>query len=108
MNILLALLLGHFVADYALQSDWIAKHKNRHVPLTPTQWPWILTAHAATHAFFVLYITHSVWLALAELVAHWGIDFAKCEGRTTIHQDQVAHLLCKLAWWAILLNWKLA
>ena len=106
-----ALVLGHFVADYPLQSDFIAKGKNRFRPVDPasippgqklmTVWPWILTAHAATHAAAVYLILGSPELAAAELLSHWAIDYGKCANRYGIHFDQGAHILCKLAWAAI-------
>jgi hypothetical protein len=60
-----------------------------------TIWPWVLTSHAATHAAGVFVVTRSPAAALAELVAHWLIDFGKCERRYGIHVDQVLHLLTK-------------
>ena len=102
------LVLGHFVADYPLQSDFIAKGKNRFRPVDPasiplgqtpmTVWPWVLTAHAGTHAAAVYLILGSPILSLAELIAHWLIDYGKCANRYGIHFDQFAHLACKALW----------
>lgn len=100
------LFAGHFVSDYPLQSDWMAKAKNRHNPLayiparqTPQLiWPWVLTAHCATHAAAVALVTNNPLLGLCEFVAHVVIDVLKCENVTGIHTDQALHLLCKLAW----------
>lgn len=102
------LILGHFVADYPLQSDFIAKGKNRFRPVDPASippgqkpmlvWPWVLTAHAGTHAAAVYLVTGSAALAAAELVCHWVIDYGKCANRYGIHFDQGAHIACKLAW----------
>lgn len=102
------LCLGHFVADYPLQSDFIAKGKNRFRPVDPasippgqtpmTVWPWVLTAHAATHGAAVYLILGSPALAMAELLSHWLIDYGKCANRYGIHLDQAAHLVCKLLW----------
>lgn len=100
------LLVGHAVADYPLQSDWMAKAKNRHNPLayipagqTPQCiWPWVLSAHAATHAGAVALATGSVHLGVAEFVAHFIIDVLKCENVTGIHTDQLLHVACKIAW----------
>ena len=102
------LCLGHFVADYPLQSDFISKGKNRFRPIDPTSippgqvpmvvWPWVLTAHASTHAAAVLLITASPALALLELVSHWAIDYGKCANRYGIHVDQAMHLTCKALW----------
>lgn len=108
ISICFLLILGHFVADYPLQSDFIAKGKNRFRPVDPASippgqkpmlvWPWVLTAHAATHAAAVYVVTGSVALAACELVAHWAIDYGKCANRYGIHFDQAAHIACKLLW----------
>jgi hypothetical protein len=104
------LLAGHFVADYPLQSDFMAKGKNPWTPLdlarvpagqTPqAHWPWVLSAHAAVHAAAVTLATGRWELGLAEFAAHWLIDLAKCAGLTGIHTDQCLHLGCKALWFA--------
>jgi predicted DNA repair protein MutK len=103
---------GHAFADFALQSDLIAKGKNRHTPAfnvptgqtLQTIWPWVLSAHAAIHAGTVMLITGSLVVGLSEFVLHWIIDFAKCENWTGIHTDQTLHLICKLAFAIYLVN----
>jgi hypothetical protein len=101
------LLVGHSIADYSLQTDWLEKHKQRsawaHLP-APQRINWVfpLTAHASIHAGAVAFATGSIALGLAELAAHWLIDFAKGEGRFGFALDQSLHILCKLAWVAIL------
>ncbi len=107
-TILLLLWLGHFVADYPLQSEFMARGKNRFRPVDPssippgqtpqTVWPWVLTAHAATHAAAVYVVTGSTILTVLELVAHWLIDYGKCANRFGIHADQAMHLGCKVVW----------
>ena len=95
------LIAGHFVADFSLQSDVMAREKRRaseselqkHVP-----WYWWLTAHAFTHGFVIWFILGSWWIALAETIAHWFIDFGKCEGYYGIKVDQFLHLWCKIMW----------
>jgi hypothetical protein len=114
-TILFLLTIGHFVADYPLQSDSIGKSKNRFRPVDPasippgqkpqTVWPWVLTAHASTHAAAVYIVLGSPLLAAAELVSHWLIDYGKCANRYGIHFDQSAHLACKLAWAIIFVAW---
>lgn len=106
MELFFQLLIGHAVADFALQTKAIALGKNRHLPpygIPPGQkqyavWTHYLTAHALIHAGAVWLITYSVWFALAELVLHWLIDFVKCENWTNPHQDQLLHIACKLAY----------
>lgn len=104
--ILFKLVLGHFVADFALQSDSMGKGKNRNrkpdnIPpgQTPmTVWPYWLSAHAGVHATAVYIVTGLWYLALAEIVCHAAIDFLKCDNKLTVHQDQFLHHVCKLAW----------
>ncbi|UYD60250.1 hypothetical protein OPFAMLBM_00251 [Aeromonas phage avDM12-TAAL] len=96
-EILYILILGHFVADYVLQSDSIARGKNPiNSPLYGVHWFYWLTAHSATHALVVYVATKSVWLSLAELVSHWIIDYAKCNSKIGLHQDQALHIVCKI------------
>lgn len=103
------LLCGHAFADFALQSDWIAKNKNRHAGPPagysaalhgPMQiiWPYVLTSHALIHGAFVLWATGRWDLGVMETVFHWVIDFGKCERWYGIHADQWMHIACKLAW----------
>lgn len=88
------LIAGHFVADYPLQSDFIANGKKR-PGLYGVPWYYILSGHAATQSVAVFLITRSMTLALAEFFAHFIIDFVKCEKVIGIHQDQWLHFGCK-------------
>lgn len=104
------LLVGHAIADFALQTDFIVRNKNRHTPITyvpPGQipqifWPYVLTAHALIHGGFVALATGSPILGVAETICHWVIDFGKCENKYGIHTDQLLHFLCKLLWLTII------
>ncbi len=105
------LLAGHALADFALQSDAMAKGKNRHTFVDPNSipkgqkpmvsWPYWLTSHALIHGGVVSLVTGIWWLGIVETVFHWGIDFAKCESWTGIHADQSMHVFCKVVWWVI-------
>lgn len=108
MNELFLLLAGHALADFALQSDSMAKGKNRHRKTHPPPgakyqpcWHYWLTAHALIHGGVVYLITQSLILGLAEFVSHWVIDFYKCENKYGIHTDQGLHIGCKFLWWAL-------
>jgi hypothetical protein len=103
VEILWWLLLGHFVADYPLQPDFVAKFKARAASLAAVPWYYVMTGHAATHAVAVGVVTGSPLLSLLEFAAHWLIDAAKCEGKTGIHTDQALHVACKVAWTGLLL-----
>lgn len=112
MNLVLLfqLLIAHALCDYPLQGEAIARGKNRHNPpfgIPPGQRPvavWFhyLTAHALIHAGAVWLVTGHVGFALCELVAHWLIDFVKCEGWTDPHKDQILHIACKAVYAALL------
>lgn len=95
----LALLAVHALADYPLQGPYLSAAKRR---LSPEGaggvWCWALVSHAAIHGLGIWLVTRSLGLALAEVVAHALIDFAKCERKINVHADQIAHVLCKLLW----------
>ena len=104
------MLCSHAIADYMLQTPWVAQNKNRHAAggisgydpklhgPKQTIWPYVLSAHALTHGAGVWIATGSVWLGLMETTAHFWIDFWKCERAYGIHTDQALHIACKVAW----------
>lgn len=105
-----ALAIGHALADFPLQGPFLSSAKNRHGQAngshgnlgfdqdeTPVGlWLHAMTAHSLIHAGMVWIITGSGVLALIELVLHWLIDYAKCEGWTGFNTDQILHYICKL------------
>lgn len=93
-----AMLIGHALADYPLQVDFLAQGKNRHTAIGAQWWPWLLGSHALIHGGFVWAITASPWLGLAEVAAHALTDFLKCEKRIGFHTDQTIHVICKVVW----------
>lgn len=105
-----ALVIGHAIADFPLQGPFLAAAKNRHIrmpdpegePFPPNLWVYALTAHSLIHAAPVWLVTGSAVFALAEVVLHWLIDWAKCEGWTRFAHDQFLHVACKLIY-AVLL-----
>jgi len=102
----LALAMGHAVADFPLQGAFLSDAKNRHADLSayfnkeiPSGvWIHAMTAHALIHSAAVWLITGSAVLGVIELVLHWLIDYAKCEGWTGFNTDQLLHYICKLAY----------
>jgi len=106
------LIVGHAAGDFWLQSDALAKMKNRHregkaPPGADLQiiWPYALTAHALMHGGIVAMATGSVVLGCIEAVAHWLIDFGKCENWYGIHTDQALHVVCKILYVCSMLIW---
>ena len=98
MTTFLLMLAWHALADYPLQGDFLAKAKNRTMPIPGVPWYQALGAHAAIHAVGVGILTGSTWLAMAEFTAHFLIDDAKCRGRIGFNTDQSLHVACKAAW----------
>jgi hypothetical protein len=74
---MLVVALKHFVADFVLQTHWIAHGKER-----CEGWLAPLAVHALCHAVLTLGIALAVaprlwWLALVDLVVHAAIDRGK-------------------------------
>ena len=106
MSLLLLLIAWHALADYPLQGDFLARAKNRTAPIDGVPWYQAMGAHATIHATGVAVLTGSMWLGLAEFIAHAMIDDAKCRGRLTFNQDQGLHVVCKIVWaGALTLGW---
>lgn len=103
-ELLFKLLVGHAIADYPLQGDFLAKAKNHKSPIPGIPWVHGLFWHSLIHAGFVLFITQSINLALIELFIHMGIDYLKCNGNTNFNLDQTLHIICKLGYSIYLIN----
>ena len=101
---LFLLICGHFLVDYALQSEFIAKAKNRNQPIPGIDWQWVMTAHCAMHAGVVYLITGSILLGLIEFVAHFVIDVTKCDVKITFNEDQYLHIVTKVLIWLIFIG----
>ncbi len=93
-----ALVVGHAVADYPLQGDFLSKAKNRAAAIPGVPWYQALGAHTVMHGGMVWALTGLLWLGILEAVAHAVIDDAKCTGKLSFNQDQALHLACKALW----------
>lgn len=98
LGLIFWLFVGHAIADYALQSDFIAQAKNPKTEVGETFWPWVSGAHALIHGGFVALFTGYWILGLLEVIIHWATDMAKCENAITFKQDQLVHYGCKVVW----------
>ena len=94
---LIPLILGHFVADFALQTDIVALNK---CPKNSSKisWKWWMIGHVSFHGIVVYLFTGSTLFALAECIAHFYIDYLKCCGKFNLIIDQILHICCKLIW----------
>lgn len=98
-----ALIVGHVVCDYPLQGDFLAKAKNRAMPIPGVPWQQALGAHSIMHGGAVWLLTGIWWLGALETLLHAVIDDRKCTGNLTFNQDQALHIACKIAWVVIVL-----
>ena len=96
-NILLLLLMCHFIGDFVLQSSAMAEGKQPSSK-SSINWIWWLTAHAATHGLLVIIVTGIPLLGLFEMILHFSIDYGKCIKRYSFETDQFLHFFCKIAW----------
>ncbi|GJD95616.1 DUF3307 domain-containing protein [Methylobacterium iners] len=67
----------HYLADFVLQTEWMARGKER-----SEHWLGPLCAHAACHAAFTLAIALLLvprlwWLALVDFMIHFAVDRGK-------------------------------
>ena len=92
------LIVGHALADYPLQGDFLSKAKNRTAPIPGVPWWQALGAHAVIHGGIVAIITRDWRLGLAEAAAHAITDDLKCRGLIDFNTDQAIHFACKVAW----------
>jgi len=96
-NLFLMLSMGHFVGDFGLQSDRMAREKCPGHGVT-LGWGWWLTAHAGIHGFLVALVTGIPLLGLAEWIVHILIDLGKCRHLWRLPVDQALHVFSKLLW----------
>ncbi len=101
-----AFAIGHALADFPLQGDYLARMKRRDQASGPTDWIVALTAHSLVHAGAVWLVSGSAMLGAVELCLHWLIDLGKGEGKFGYLTDQVLHLGCKFAYVVILIYWR--
>ncbi|MDQ7981939.1 DUF3307 domain-containing protein [Paraburkholderia sp. SARCC-3016] len=101
LQLFAALIIGHVIADYPLQGDFLARAKNRSNPIPGVPWYQALGAHALIHGGTVWLMTGYWWLGALEVGCHALIDDTKCRSAIGFNADQVLHVLCKAIWAAI-------
>jgi hypothetical protein len=104
VHLLILLVFCHFLADYPLQGDFLAKAKNRATAIPGVPWWQAMGAHCGIHAGFVYLLTSCWTLAAIEFYVHWVTDSKKCSGKIGFNTDQFIHLLCKVAYAVIVVG----
>ncbi len=110
----LALVGGHALADFGLQTFYMAMGKDRFAldddgKQKNPHWLPVLFAHSAIHGLFVGLATGYAWLGWAEIALHFLIDDSKSAKKFSYETDQLLHYGCKLVWGivALVLYWYL-
>jgi hypothetical protein len=98
------LVFSHYLFDFGLQSEYVAKGKNRYKPLPGVPWFHCLAAHSVMHGGGVYLATGNPILGILETAVHFAIDDQKCRGRLGYHVDQALHIGCKVLWIYLLFN----
>lgn len=92
MEVFVFLIMVHYLCDFALQNDFVAKFKaikinGEYNPI----WYHCLIAHCAIHSLGVYLVTKSMLLVSIMFVTHFVIDQSKCLNKLTFNQDQILH-----------------
>jgi len=99
-----ALVVAHALADFPLQTEYLARQKSRRHADSCGDWVVALSAHCVIHAGGVWLVSGSLAIAAAEFMLHGLIDIGKGEEKFGIGADQALHLCCKLAYVLVLAN----
>lgn len=103
LNLLTLLVFTHFLCDFSLQNDYVAKAKDSNSPLGSNGiWVIVLSAHSAIHALpvfltgiylFGLDRPAGFTMGLFMFLTHFFIDRIKTCGKISYYQDQVLHIV---------------
>lgn len=98
----LMMVAGHYLADFPLQTEFMASTKTR-IFIEPAGFH-ALTAHAFTHGLVIGLLSHNFTFAVVVGTTHWIIDFVRSSEwlisklsstkpvQFNIHLDQVLHI----------------
>lgn len=105
MTALFWLVVGHVMADFPLQGDFLAKAKNHRTAIAGIPWWLCLAAHTIICGAGVALVLGPFW-GMVEAVVHYFVDYAKNEGwfgggEKAFVTDQAIHLVCRLVYAAI-------
>jgi hypothetical protein len=81
-DVVLGLILAHFVGDYLIQSDWMANEKTK-------RW-WPAWAHALTYGLPFIAVTRSVPALVVIVVTHAVIDHYRLARHVAWAKNQLA------------------
>ena len=104
LALFVAFVVMHALADFPLQTEYLARQKSRKRADSRSDWLVALSAHCVIQAGGVWLVSGSLAIATAEFLLHGLIDLGKGEGKFGIVADQSLHLCCKLAYVLVLVN----
>lgn len=101
LEVLVLLIMGHYIFDWVLQKEFIAFAKNPDEPLPGVPWIHAMIAHCFLHAGTVFLITHMWGLFVIEFISHFILDYSKCRKYISFNTDQISHLSLKLLYFVL-------
>lgn len=112
LHVLFWLVVGHAVADYPWQGDFLSRAKCPQSGFHGIDWQIALAMHAIIHAGMVALVfvlaarlseSRAIAVGVIEFIWHVYIDLMKCNGRTSFRTDQLLHMVCKVCYLVFLL-----
>jgi hypothetical protein len=101
IDILVMLLMGHYIFDWVLQKEFLSLAKNPDSGMKEVPWYQAMTAHCYLHAGTVYLITHRFEFFIVEFVVHFITDYCKCKKYISMNTDQLIHICCKLLYFVL-------
>ena len=103
LGVLFALFIGHALADYPLQQEFIAEAKKAKFwkdqpDSNGWEWALVLGFHSFIHGGLVWWVTGNLALGFIEVGLHFFIDHVRSQKRISFTTDQLLHLACKVGY----------